>query len=220
MGENGKVSDAQQETAGSDGTRPGADTPAPKPVLTPAQAKRANSTVVGMVMAVAATVAIVVPVVLINPTHTAETYQRDIDVDRVAGQAAGDAGYEPAAPELPEEWNSNFARWTSGTSDGVDYWEVGYLTPDKGFIQFTQTVEGNPSWTAQQAGEAQVSGGRTIGGVEWELLDASNGDTVLTSEVEGSTLILSGEADLAEFDVLAKAVLADVEPAPPTAEAP
>ena len=199
------------------GADPGAE-PEFKPVLTPAQAKRANSSVVGMIMAVSATVAIVVPVVLLNPTHTAETYKRDIDVARVADQAAGDAGYDPAAPELPEEWSSNFARWTSGTSDGVDYWEVGYLTGANGFIQLTQTIEGNPSWTAQRTGEAQVSGERTIGGVDWELLDASNGDTVLTTEVDGSTLVLSGEADLADFDVLAEAVLADVDPASPAAD--
>jgi hypothetical protein len=189
-----------------------------KPVLTPAQAKRANSTVIGMLMAVAATLAIVIPVVLLNPTHTADTYRRNIDVERVAGQAAGDAGYQPAAPELPEDWSSNFARWTSGTSDGVDYWEVGYLTAADGFIQFTQTTEGNPSWTAQRTGQAQVSGERSIAGVPWELLDASNGDTVLTAEVDGSTLVLSGEADLAEFDVLAEAVLADLEPASPDAD--
>jgi hypothetical protein len=204
----------------SQGDQPAEADPRPevKPVLTPAQAKRANSTVIGMIMAVSATVAIVVPVVLLNPTHTADTYQRNIDVERVADQAAGDAGYEPAAPELPEEWSSNFARWTSGTSDGVDYWEVGYLTAANGFIQFTQTAEGNPSWTAQRTGRAQVSGERSIGGVGWELLDASNGDTVLTAEVDGSTLVLSGEADLAEFDVLAEAVLADLEPASPSAD--
>ncbi|MHA7263681.1 DUF4245 domain-containing protein [Arthrobacter sp. TMN-37] len=214
------MSDAQQETPGPDGARPAAEAPVVKPVLTPAQAKRANSTIVGMLMAVGGTLAVVVPVVLINPTHTADTYQRNVDVEQVAAQAAGDAGYEPAAPELPEDWSSNFARWTTGTSDGVDFWEVGYLTAGNGFIQFAQTVEGNPSWTAQQAGPAQLSGERSIGGVEWELRDASNGDTVLTSEVDGSTLVLSGEADLAEFDVLAEAVLADLEPAPPAAEAP
>jgi hypothetical protein len=214
------VSDPQQEPAVPESVQPSAadDQPAVKPVLTPAQAKRANSTVIGMVMAVAATLALVIPVVLLNPTHTADTYRRNIDVERVAGQAAADAGYQPAAPELPEKWSSNFARWTSGTSDGVDYWEVGYLTAADGFIQLTQTTEGNPSWTAQRTGQAQVSGERSIGGVGWELLDASNGDTVLTAEVEGSTLVLSGEADLAEFDVLAEAVLADLEPAPPGAD--
>jgi hypothetical protein len=218
------VSDVEQHPAGPDGVQPapaepGAE-PAVKPVLTPAQAKRANSTVVGMIMAVAATLAIVIPVILLNPTHTAETYRRNIDVGRVADQAAGDAGYDPAAPQLPQEWSSNFARWTSGTGDGVDYWEVGYLTGAGGFIQLTQTAEGNPSWTAQRVGQAQVSGARTIEGVEWDLYDASNGDTVLTSEVEGSTLVLSGEADLAEFDVLAKAVLADLDPVAPPADTP
>ncbi|MEC5200115.1 hypothetical protein RCH21_002358 [Arthrobacter sp. PL16] len=183
---------------------------APPITLTPNQAKRASSTARGMLIATGATIAVVLPVYFLNPTYTAETYRRDIDVATVARQAAGDAGYLPAAPGLPEDWSSNYARWVTGRSDGVDYWEVGFLTADTGFIQLTQTDDANPTWVAQRVGDAQVSGTRTIGGIEWQLLDAPDGDTVLTSEVDGSTVILNGEASLTEFDTMGGAVIEDV----------
>jgi len=183
---------------------------APPITLTPNQAKRATSTVRGMLIATGATIAVVLPVYFLNPTYTAETYQRDADVEIVARQAAGDAGYLPASPDLPDGWTSNYARWVTGRSDGVDFWEVGYLSPDTGFIQLTQTDDANPTWTAQRIGDAQVSGKRTIDGLEWELLDASNGDTILTSDVDGATIILNGEAELTEFDTMGEAVIDDV----------
>ncbi|GAA1119640.1 DUF4245 domain-containing protein [Arthrobacter flavus] len=177
------------------------------PVLTPKQAKRANSTVVGMLIAIAATFGLVLPVLLLNPTHTAETYARDIDVPNVSSEAADIAGYVPLAPDLPEGWTSNFARWNTGGSDGVPFWEVGYLTPERQFIQLTQTDNANPTWTAQLLDGAQVSGQRTIDTLDWELLDSSSGDTFLTAETGEFTLILNGTADLAEFDVLGAAIL-------------
>lgn len=183
---------------------------APPITLTPNQAKRATATVRGMLIATGATIAVVLPVYFLNPTYTAETYQRDVDVEIVARQAAGDAGYLPASPDLPDGWTSNYARWVTGRSDSVDFWEVGYLSPDTGFLQLTQTDDANPTWTAQRIGDAQVSGTRTIGGLEWELLDASNGDTILTSDVDGATIILNGEAELTEFDTMGEAVIDDV----------
>ncbi|MHA7155941.1 DUF4245 domain-containing protein [Arthrobacter sp. TMN-50] len=181
------------------------------PVLTPKQAKRANSTVVGMLIAIAATFGLVLPVLLLNPTHTAETYTRDIDVQNVSAEATDSAGYAPLAPELPEGWTANFARWNAGGSDGVPFWEVGYLTPEQQFIQLTQTDSANPTWTAQRLDEAQISGQRTIETLDWELLDSSSGDSFLTTETGDFTLILNGTADLAEFDVLGTAIVGDLD---------
>ncbi|MHA7277297.1 DUF4245 domain-containing protein [Arthrobacter sp. Hz1] len=191
------------------GQQPGSE-PQVTPVLTPKQAKRANSTVIGMLIAIAATFGLVLPVLLLNPTHTAETYARDIDVQNVSAEAAEIAGYTPLAPELPAGWTSNFARWNAGGSDGVPFWEVGYLTPERQFIQLTQTDSANPTWTAQRLDDAQVSGQRTIKTVDWELLDSSSGDSFLTTEVDDFTLILNGTADLAEFDVLGTAILEEL----------
>ncbi|NJC21741.1 hypothetical protein BJ994_000817 [Arthrobacter pigmenti] len=176
------------------------------PVLTPKQAKRANASAVGMFIATGATLALVFLVVLLNPTHTAETYTRNVDVARIADQAEGAAGYLPVAAGLPDGWTSNYARWTGSGADGVPFWEVGYLTPSREFIRLTQTNQANPTWLSQHLQDAEPSGQRVIDGVTWELLDSPSGDAFLTTELKGFTLILGGTADLVEFDILAGAV--------------
>lgn len=180
------------------------------PVLTAKQAKRANASSIGMFIATAVTLGLVLFVVLLNPTHTAETYTRDVDVATIASQAEDAAGYLPAAAELPEGWTSNYARWTGTASDGVAFWEVGYLTPEREFIQVTQTNNSNPTWLSQRLDDAVPSGQRVIDGVTWELLDSTSGDVFLSTEQDGFTLILNGTADLTQFDVLGSAVLAEL----------
>ncbi|SDI28063.1 Protein of unknown function [Arthrobacter subterraneus] len=178
------------------------------PVLTAKQAKRANASSIGMFIATAVTLGLVLFVVLLNPTHTAETYTRDVDVATIASQAEDAAGYLPAAAELPDGWTSNYARWTGTASDGVAFWEVGYLTPEREFIQVTQTNNSNPTWLSQRLDDAVPSGQRVIDGVTWDLLDSTSGDVFLTTEQDGFTLILNGTADLTQFDVLGSALLA------------
>lgn len=197
VGDNGGVSNAQEDEQTAPAT----------PVLTAKQAKRANASAVGMLIATAVTLALVFFVVLLNPTHTAETYTRDVDVATVAEEAEVTAGYLPVAADLPEGWTANFARWTGPSANGVGFWEVGYLTPNRQFVQVTQTDQANPTWLSQRLDNAQPSGQRDIEGVTWELLDSPSGDAFLTAELDGYTLILNGTADLSDFDVLGAAVV-------------
>lgn len=186
---------------------PGTEKQPAKPVLTAKQAKRANQTVKGMFISVLLTVAVFVPVYLLNPGSKPETYQRNIDVPGVALQAEPAAGYLPLAPALPDGWSANYARWNSGGSAQVPAWEAGYLTPGGSHIGLTQTDKGNPTWVAQVTDEAPVTGQRRIGGSDWELRDRGTGSTSLVLEEDGYTVILEGAAGLAEFDVLGAAVI-------------
>lgn len=182
------------------------------PVLTGKQAKRANATVIGMLMATGVTLLLVLVPVLLNPAPKAPT--RNVDVQQIAVQAAGDAGYAPLAPDLPEGWSANYGRWEAAGSSGVPVWEVGYVTPGTDFIRLSETDAGNPTWIAQVSGDAMVAGERTAGGRTWELRDSPEGEASMVLEDEGLTVVLTGEADLAEFDVLAEAVVRDLGETP------
>ena len=182
------------------------------PVLTGKQAKRANATVIGMLIATGITLLLVLVPVLLNPAP--KPFIKDVDVQQVAVQAAGDAGYAPLAPELPDGWTSNYARWEATNSSGVPLWEVGYLTPNTEFIRLSQTNAGNPTWIAQVSGDSMAAGERTAGGKTWELRDSAEGEASMVLEHEGITVVLTGEADLAEFDVLADAVVRDLTASP------
>lgn len=188
--------------------QPQPDEPVVTPTLTAKQAKRANATVVGMLIATGITLAIVLLPVLLNPYEKPQV--RDVDVQAIASEAAADAGYDPLAPDLPEGWTSNYARWDSGINSGVPTWEVGYLTPDWDFIRLTETASANPTWISQTTDDSVVSGERTTGGTTWQLRDGADGEAHLVAEVDGMTVILSSEADLATVDVLAEAVLQDL----------
>ena len=178
------------------------------PVLTKKQAQKANATVIGMLIATGITLLLVLVPVLLNPSPRAEI--RNVNVQQIAVQAAGDAGYAPLAPDLPEGWSSNYARWEASNSSGVPVWEVGYLTPETDFIRLSETNAGNPTWIAQTSGDSVVAGERTAGGQTWELRDSASGKASMVLELNGITVVLSGEADLAEFDVLAEAVVREL----------
>ncbi|MDN3480774.1 DUF4245 domain-containing protein [Arthrobacter sp. APC 3897] len=178
------------------------------PVLTKKQAQKANATVIGMLIATGVTLLLVLVPVLLNPAPKMQI--RSVDVKATALQAAGDAGYAPLAPNLPDGWSANYARWEASGSAGVPVWEVGYLTPGMEFIRLSETSAGNPTWIAQTSGDAKVAGERTAGGQTWELRDSADGKASMVLELNGLTVVLTGEADLAEFDVLAEAVVSDL----------
>ena len=185
-----------------------------KPVITAAAAKRANASIIGMILAMLATVAIVLTIVWLNPQQNANSYRQPANVAAIAGDAADVAGFTPAAPILPEGWSANYARWDGSVSDHVPFWDVGYVTAGNNFIALKQTKNANPTWLAQQAENAPVTGSRVIDGKTWELRDTGSGDRSLVLEIKGTTVILTGSADFKEFDVLAAATTKQLDAAP------
>ncbi|MCB5291675.1 hypothetical protein BJQ90_01102 [Arthrobacter sp. SO3] len=130
----------------------------------------------------------------------------------MAQNAAGVAGFTPAAPDTGDTFRANYARWESGTGSGVPTWEVGYLTPKESFIALVQTRQSNPTWLLQQVKSAPVTGTRSAGGREWELRDTGKGEkSMVLLDAGGSTVILTGPAQLDEFTALAAAVVKDLE---------
>ena len=91
--------------------RPGAV----KPVIRAAAAKRANASVIGMIVALVVSIAAFLPIVLMNPSPKTDGYRPDINVSAVAHNAADVAGFTPAAPDTGDTFRPNYARWESGT---------------------------------------------------------------------------------------------------------
>lgn len=169
-----------------------------------------------MVISVGVCLAIVIPIFLLSPGATTQTYERNVDVAAIADAAEPAVDFTPLVPALPDGWRSNFARIEGTGGTDVPRWEVGYLTPGGNFIQLTQTNKTNPTWIDQQAKGAPITGERTIDGVTWELRDRPEQGTVLNFTDGTNTVLLSGKASLEEFDTLAKNI--DLSPlrTPPT----
>jgi Protein of unknown function (DUF4245) len=229
MGDYRGVNDMQEATSPSSGqeqpeARSGpagssADA-AVKPVIPAAAAKRANASVIGMIIALVLSIAAFLPVVLMNPQPKGDGYRPDIDVASVARNAADVAGFTPVAPDTGNAFRANYARWEAGTGSGVPTWEVGYLTPKTSFIGLVQTRNPNPTWLLQQTKNAPITGSRNAGGQEWELRDTGKGEKSMVLNYRGSTVILSGAAQLDEFATLAAAVVTSLDSSPAVTVSP
>lgn len=179
-------------------------------VLSAAQAKRIRSSATGLLIAVAVSLAVVIPVLLLSPAQRAETYRPAVDVPAIAAQAAPAAGFRPVAA-MPAGWSVNYARFNAGSGSGVPNWEVGYVSGDQQFIALTQAAarRANPTWIAQATENAPVTSDRTVAGQRFELRD-KGGTKSLIGTVGGSVVILRGSASDAALTTLAAAVVADL----------
>jgi uncharacterized protein DUF4245 len=213
-------SPAQGSAAGGAAPETTAASGQPKPVLAAAAAKRANASVIGMIIALAVSIAAFLPIVLMNPAPKSDGYRPDVNVSAVAQNAAGVAGFTPAAPEPGDTFRANYARWESGTASGVATWEVGYLTPKESFIGLVQTRQPNPTWLLQQTNNAPVTGTRNAGGLDWELRDSGKGEKSMVLVHRGTTVILTGTAQLDEFSMLAAAVVKSLDSSPEATVSP
>lgn len=218
MGDYRRVNDMQEKAPpGPDAARPAAPV---KPVIAAAAAKRANASVIGMGIALLLSIAAFLPIVLMNPAPKSDGYRPDVDVAATARNAAGVAGFTPAAPDTGNGFRPNYARWEAGTGNGVPTWEVGFLTPEESFIGMVQTSKANPTWLLQQTRNAPVTGSRAAGGQEWELRDTGKGEKSMVLDYRGTTVILSGAARLDEFAVLADAVVKSMDSNAPVTVSP
>ncbi|MET3172285.1 UNVERIFIED_ORG: hypothetical protein ABIB52_000109 [Arthrobacter sp. UYCu721] len=229
MGDYREVSEMQEKTSpgpdpsdsGAKGDGAGTVEPAPvRPVIPAAAAKRANASVIGMIIALVVSIAAFLPIILMNPLPKSDGFRPNIDVSAVARNAADVAGFTPVTPDTGKSFTSNYARWESGSGSGVPTWEVGYLTPKESFIGLVQTRQSNPTWLVQQTKSAPVTGTRTAGGREWELRDTGKGEKSMVLNYRGTTVVLTGSAQLDEFAELAAAVVLSMEANPAVTVSP
>lgn len=205
IGDNGGVSEAPQQQTDTDGTPV-------TPVLTPAQSKRANQSLKGMVISVLLTVAVAVPVVALNPPSSSEQFKPDVNVSAVASQAGQAADFTPVSPAMPDGWYPNFARWTAGTADKIDYWDFGYVTNDNGFVEVRQTGDATPGWIAKMTEDATASGTVDVDGTTWKAL-AKDAQVTWVLEGKDSTILLSSDSGDDVLRQSARAVMKDQDSA-------
>jgi hypothetical protein len=229
MGDYRRVSEMQEKTSPAPdpsdsgrqagGTGTGEQSPV-RPVIPAAAAKRANASVIGMIIALVVSIAAFLPVLLMNPLPKSDGFHPDIDVSAVARNATDVAGFTPVAPDTGGTFTPNYARWESGSGNGVPTWEVGYLTPKQSFIGLVQTRQPNPTWLVQQTKSAPVTGKRSAGGQEWELRDTGKGEKSMVLTYRGTTVVLTGSAQLDEFAELGAAVVKSIEANPAVTVSP
>lgn len=173
-------------------------------------ARRANQTVFNLVLALVASLGVVLflVVVVVRP----EMEPRTVDFRQIGADAQNSVDEPLAVPDLPNAWTANRAELVGNPADGVTRWEIGFLTPNGEYIGLVQGVDANDSWLADQVHSARSDGTERIGGLTWssydrrDVDDPGNVEYALVTTSGTSTIVLGGTATDEEFAVLAAAV--------------
>ncbi|WIE65751.1 DUF4245 domain-containing protein [Curtobacterium sp. MCLR17_036] len=174
-------------------------------------ARRQHQTAFNLVIALIASLGIVLflVAVVVRPDTTVD---RSVDYQQIAAKAHVD-GVTLAAPTLPDGYTANRADFSDKTSDGVDVWTLGLLTPDEQFIRVQQGISANGTWVSNQLDQRASTGSRTIDDTKWTVYDrrsegrdAGNLSYALVTTMGTNTIVLSGTADDRSFRTVATAV--------------
>lgn len=174
--------------------------------------RRSNQTAKNLVLSIAASLGIVLFLVLV--VVRPDPAPLVIDHLAAATEAEQSLGETVAAPIVPPTWVANRAELAG--SGGVDEWTIGFITADETFIGLVQGFDANPTWlrdTLRDAGEGDEV---EIAGLTWQRFDRRGVDGVglreyaLVTETGSSTIVLYGTAVDDDFALLATAVAADL----------
>ncbi len=176
------------------------------------RAHRANQTTRNLILALIASLAIVLFTVLVVVRPQANLV-KPINYLSAAAQAQPSIATHLVAPALPSGWHSNDAEFKQGASTT---WYVGLITPRQQFIAIEEGITTSDTWYGSLLGTAQPTGHTTIAGIRWTVYDqrstSSGGNYAysLTATVNKIKYVLHGSADNAEFRGLATAVASDI----------
>jgi hypothetical protein len=178
------------------------------------RAHRANQTTRNLILALLASLAIVLFIVLVVVRPTTDLVA-PVNYRSVAEQAQQDVTETLASPTLPSGWRSNDAELKTDSGKTVD-WYIGLITPGQQFIALEQGINTSDTWFGSLLGKAQSTGHVTIDGVRWSVYNqrtasgTGNFPYSLAATIGKSHLVLHGSANNAEFRVLASAVAASL----------
>jgi hypothetical protein len=168
-----------------------------------------------LVLALVASLGIMIAIVLIVPRDDSNRIQ-SVDYKSIAAEAHASSDKQIIAPELPEGWWSNSARWSPKPADGVQNWYVGFVGPKNQYIGLTQAFGINPTWLAFQLKNSAKTGTQAVGDYTWDIYEALEpSDPPKTKDFmmvlnynETDTAIIYGVAKPQDFVVLAEAIQA------------
>jgi hypothetical protein len=174
------------------------------------RAHRSNQTLRNLVLALIASLAIVLFLVLVVVRPDGAT-RSPVDYKAIASQSQPTVDATLAAPDLPKGWSANAASIGTG-ADGIQTWSIGFITPSNQYIGFVQGIKADRTWISSQLEQARSTGTTSISGVDWMIYNRRTaqdpGDFAysLSTAVGANSYVLHGTASTKEFETLARAV--------------
>jgi Protein of unknown function (DUF4245) len=134
---------------------------------------------------------------------------REVDPTTTISLAAARAGYPLVAPEgLPEGYRPTSARTDAGEAGDGDpvTLEIGYLTPSQEFAGFVISDDPRAAPVTDVLGDATDGGTLDVDGQTWTRSTTADGETALSRELDGATVLVTGSAPDEELAEVAAAV--------------
>ena len=182
--------------------------------------RMANQTTTNLLIAVGATLLVMVflVVVVVRPDQQSSRPTVDWRAEAAAAQSAAPGPI--LSPDLPEGWTANRVAFDE-TADTTT-WTIGFLTPTDSYIGLEQGFGATNEWlrSAAAVGDADLvleAPTTPLAGRDWLTLDRrgdpeapGNHPLVLATIAGGATVVLHGTASDEDFAVLAEALAAQL----------
>lgn len=172
---------------------------------------REGKTWLALVGALVGTLAVVLFLVLVVARPDQSALLKPVDYEAATEQAQPRFDNRLVLPDLGEGWTANYARVASGTVEGIDVWEIGFLSPETERVQLAQAFGADATWIANAVRGAQAGPIVEIGGLRWtvydrrDVKDAGIVAYALVAELEDRTVVLTGTARDEAFETVAAA---------------
>jgi hypothetical protein len=134
---------------------------------------------------------------------------RTVDPSTSVQLAAARAGYPVSAPAgLDDDYRPTSARTDAGNAGEGDpvTLEIGYLTPSEEFAGFVVSDDPRAVPLADVLGGAVEKGTVDIAGQSWTRSTTEQGETALSRQADGATVVVYGSAPDDELTTVAAAV--------------
>ena len=133
--------------------------------------RRAKQTLNNLLLSLAATVGVMVLLVLAVPRDDSNRVQ-PVDYVAIAEQAAAETSEKLLIPTIPVDWYSNAARYRSSDQDSVATWYVGFVGPNSEFLAMTQGLDVNQTWIQLMLESNKPTGKVELAGQSWQIFES------------------------------------------------
>ena len=171
--------------------------------------RRARQTLINLLLSLAATLGVMILLVLAVPRDDSNRIQ-PVDYVTVASSAESQAPGKLVVPSMPANWYSNAARFRTSAQDGVTNWYVGFVGPNSEFLALTQGFDVNPTWIQFMLESNKPTGEIEIGGYNWTVYESvrknnppKSKDYMLVLEYKTNAVFVYGVATPDQYKDLA-----------------
>ena len=180
---------------------------------------RNNQTLLNLIIALGASLLVVFVIVVIVVRPDQGGAPKTVNWHSVGADAQQSVPTKLVIPTLPASWSANRAQLLTqnDASDGIENWQIGFLTPSTQYIGMTQGIKADATWVAGQLKDKKPTGDASFGGFRWQVYDHRTADNpgnlayALVTTVGDSTVVLAGTGSDNEFATLATEISGELE---------